>query len=159
MTYAQNTTVSIDKTQSEIQSTLRRYKASAFMFGEEVDRGIIAFVIDNRKIKMVLPLPVKIEDRHKWASGKPWVGRQRTSAQAAAALDQERKARWRGLLLCIKAKLEAVDAGIETFDQAFLAYLALPNGNTVGEEVIPRVEQAAFDGLMPTQMLAIEGAR
>ncbi|WP_338182323.1 hypothetical protein [Jatrophihabitans sp.] len=149
--------MSVDKTQAEIQSTLRRFKASSFMFGEDEDRGIVAFVINDRKIKMVLPLPTQLADKHWWASGKPFSGRKRTEAQARAALDQERKARWRGLLLCIKAKLESVDAGIESFDQAFLAYIALPTGQTVGEQVIEMINAAALDGTLPTRILAIEG--
>ncbi len=158
MSYAENTTVSIEKSQAEIQQTLRRYKASSFMFGEDVDRGIVAFVINDRKIKMQLPLPTELATRHWWASGKQLSGRKRTEIQARTALEQERKARWRGLLLCIKAKLEAVDAGIESFDQAFLAYIALPTGQTVGEQVIDMINQAAIEGTLPTRILAIEGA-
>lgn len=159
MVYAENTNVSIDKTQGEIQATLRRYKAASFMFGEDVDRGIVAFVLNGRQIRMVLPLPTELGVKHWWASGRPNSGRKRTADQARGFLEQERKARWRGLLLCIKAKLEAVDAGIESFDQAFLAYIALPSGETVGEQVIDMINNAALTGTLPTKILAIEGSR
>lgn len=39
----------------------------------------------------------------------------------------------RALALCIKAKLEAVQAGIVTFDEEFLAHFLLPDGKTVGD--------------------------
>ena len=39
--------------------------------------------------------------------------------------------RWRALNLAIKAKLEAVESGIVTFDQEFLAHIVGPSGQTV----------------------------
>lgn len=158
MVYAENTTVSIERSQAEIQATLRRFKAASFMFGEDVDRGIVAFVLEGRQIRMVLPLPTELETRHWWSSGKANTGRKRTPEGARTALEQERKARWRGLLLCIKAKLEAVEAGIESFDQAFLAYIALPGGRNVGDEVLTMLQDAADKGILPTRILAIEGS-
>lgn len=155
MVYAANTTVSIDKTQADIQATLRRYKASSFMFGEDVDRGMVAFVLNGRTIRMNLPLPTEPTVRHYYDSGEP-SGRRRTPDQARQALEQDRRSRWRALLLCIKAKLEAVDSGIETFEQAFLAYIALPSGETVGEAVIPAIDQAALTGRLPRNILALE---
>jgi len=38
--------------------------------------------------------------------------------------------RYRAIALIIKTNLEAVIAGIATFEQAFLAYLLLPDGDT-----------------------------
>jgi hypothetical protein len=57
-----------------------------------------------------------------------------------------RRQQWRALLLCIKAKLEAVASGIETFEEAFLAHVVMPDGRTVYEHTAPRIEQIAKGG-------------
>jgi len=49
---------------------------------------------------------------------------------------------WRALALVVKAKLGAVESHIATFEQEFLPYTVLPNGRSVGEEVLPLAEQA-----------------
>lgn len=49
----------------------------------------------------------------------------------------------------IKAKLEAVESGISTFDTEFLGHLVLPNGQTVADAVVPRVVEAYETGAMP----------
>ncbi len=51
--------------------------------------------------------------------------------------------------LLIKAKLIAVNEGITTFEAEFLSHACLASGNTVGEQVIPEMKQAALDGRMP----------
>ena len=54
---------------------------------------------------------------------------------ASEKAQRHRRERWRALLLCIKAKLEAVASDIESFEMAFLAHIVLPDGRTVGESV------------------------
>jgi hypothetical protein len=51
------------------------------------------------------------------------------------------------LFLCIKAKLESVESGIETFEEAFLAHVLTPNG-TVYDQVHPRLAEIAKTGQM-----------
>lgn len=46
--YAASTDVSSDRSIQEIQSTLRRYKASQFQMGWSDDMAMIAFVIQGR---------------------------------------------------------------------------------------------------------------
>lgn len=43
-------------------------------------------------------------------------------------------------------KLEAVAAGITTFEDEFLAHTLLPNGATVGEWAAPQIEAVYADG-------------
>jgi hypothetical protein len=66
-------------------------------------------------------------------------------------LEQEERQKYRALLLVIKAKLESVESEIETFEQAFLAHLALPGSSTqtVGEWLTPQIEKAYREGSMP----------
>jgi hypothetical protein len=46
---------------------------------------------------------------------------------------------WRALLLCIKAKLVSVESKIETFEEAFLAHVVMPDGKTAYEHTRPRI--------------------
>ena len=51
----------------------------------------------------------------------------------------------------VKAKLEAVESGIATFEDEFMAYTMLPSGESVSEWLAPQLE-AAYDpdkGIMP----------
>ena len=41
-----------------------------------------------------------------------------------------------------KAKLEAVESGIATFEEEFMAHIVMPNGKTVGEMALPLIESA-----------------
>lgn len=62
---------------------------------------------------------------------------------------QENRTRWRALLLVIKAKLEAVESNIATFEDEFLAHVLLPNQQTVAEYIGPTVAQIYETGRMP----------
>jgi hypothetical protein len=75
------------------------------------------------------------------------------AAKQRALLDQATRSAWRALLLVIKAKLEAVETGITTFEDEFLAHLVLPNGQTVGEWAIPMIAEAYENGLRLPPML------
>ncbi|WP_210386043.1 hypothetical protein [Phyllobacterium sp. SYP-B3895] len=66
----------------------------------------------------------------------------RTKDQQLQAWEQACRSRWRALLLSIKAKLESVEAGIETFEDAFLAHIQMPDGLSVSEHVRPRIATA-----------------
>lgn len=52
----------------------------------------------------------------------------------------------------IKAKLEAVDAGISTVEEEFLAHVMTPDGSTVHEWLAPQLEHAYASGQMPALM-------
>jgi len=62
---------------------------------------------------------------------------------------QQQRSRWRALLLVIKAKLEAIDIGILTLEDAFLAETMLPDRQTVAECMAPQIESAYRTGQMP----------
>lgn len=142
--YASETTVSPEKSRAEIERTLTRYGASSFMYGWDQQRAAIMFEMNGRRLKFMLPLP----DRDDFKRTE--VKRQMRSPEAQqAAYDKAVRQRWRALALVIKAKLEAVEAGIAEFEEEFLAHIVLPSGQTVGEFVIPQVQLAYENGLMP----------
>lgn len=130
MSYASATSVSVEKTEGEIKAVLRRYGATAMASFEGPQYAVIAFEMNDRRITMRLPLPDKNSEQFKCTPTKRQV---RSADQQMAAWEQACRSRWRGLFLCIKAKLESVESGIETFEDAFLAHIQLPNGQTVSD--------------------------
>lgn len=52
------------------------------------------------------------------------------------------------LALVIKAKLEAIESDISTFDDEFLAHIVMPDGKTVGEITREKVALAYSSGTM-----------
>lgn len=143
--YAAGTDVSSDRSRAEIEKTLTRYGARQFMYGWDEDRAIVGFTINARQVRFVLPMP----NRDDPDFTRTPTGRARAPKQAAEAYEQAVRQRWRALALVIKAKLEAVDSGIVTFDAEFLAHLMLPDGRTVGDHVVPSVADAYQTHRMP----------
>lgn len=145
MAYAETTTVSSEKSRAEIERILSRYGASSFMYGWIADSAQIAFDMNGRRIRFILPLPNKADkDFTNTPTGKP-----RAAKAIEDAYEQAIRQRWRALSLVIKAKLEAVESGITEFDDEFLAHIQLPNGSTVGQFMLPQIETAYATGKMP----------
>lgn len=152
--YASETTVSVEKSRAEIESILRRYKADAFGYATNAESAMLYFQMVGRRIKFVLPMP---DPKAREFTHTPARGQLRSALEAERAWEQACRQRWRALALVIKAKLEAVAAGITTIEAEFLAHTVLPDGSTVGEAMLPRIAQAYQDGHMPALML--EGSR
>jgi hypothetical protein len=100
---------------------------------------MIAFEMEKRRILFRLPLPDREDPKFRRTPGRHVA---RSSEQITAAWEQACRSKWRALFLCIKAKLESVEAKIETFEDAFLAHIQMPDGHTVGEHVRPRIAEA-----------------
>ncbi|WP_260842520.1 hypothetical protein [Paenarthrobacter nicotinovorans] len=76
----------------------------------------------------------------------PAKGQLRAPEAAAKEYEQAVRQSWRALALVVKAKLEAVEAGIVGFEEEFFAHLVLPNGKTVFEEAGAAVAKAYETG-------------
>jgi hypothetical protein len=126
MAFAEKTKVPVDQTRAEIERTLVRYGAKRFAYYGEAGRAIIVFEAHDRRIRFDLPVPDGDSDRD----------------------NQVKRQKWRALLLCVKAKLESVSSKIETFEDAFLAHIVLPDGMTVGQHAKPAIAQSYKDGGM-----------
>jgi hypothetical protein len=135
--YAATTDVSSDRSIAEIKKTLMRYGADQFAYMENLTGAAIAFVIHERQVRFMLPLPSRTDREFTHHSRGA-----RTAAAAEAAYEQAVKQRWRALALVVKAKLEAVDAEIVTFEQEFAMHMVLPNGQSVFDVVIPAIDEA-----------------
>jgi hypothetical protein len=145
-TYAAKTDVPADRSRAEIERTLERYGADQFIYGWDGPRARLGFRMHGRQVRLDVPLP----DRHDSKYQLTATGRYRASADAArTAYEQDVRQRWRAVLLIIKAKLEAIDAGISTFDAEFLSSIMLPSGATVGEWAEPQLDRIYATGQMP----------
>jgi hypothetical protein len=149
--YAATTTVTADKSRSEIEAALTRYGASAFAYGWQGERAMIEFAASNRRVRIVVPLPDRADKEFTMTPQR----RTRSATEAQRMFDQAVRQRWRALLLVVKAKLEAVDAGIATFENEFLAYTVLPDGSTAGDWIRPQIEAAYGSGRMPEMLPAL----
>jgi len=142
--YAKDTTVTVERSLDEIRSTVKRYGASKIATYEDDDRVVFAFEMRQRQVKFVMPLPQKkdyvYEENNRYGKKGQF---------SPNAYEQGVRQRWRALLLCIKAKLESVESGIETFDEAFMAQLVLPSGDTMGAWAKPQLDAIYKSGSMP----------
>lgn len=132
VTYAANTDVSVEKSHAELERTLERYGATAFGYTTKDGLVTIAFEMCGRRVAFELSLPSKNDREFTHHSHGA-----RTQPAALAAWEQACRQRWRALNLVVKAKLEAVEAGITTFEDEFLAYICLPGGGTMGDMARP----------------------
>lgn len=148
--YARETTVPVERSRAEIEETLKRYGASEFHSGWKADAAMIAFRMHSLFIRFVLPIPAKTERRFTNVFDKrSRREKKRSEGQALREWEQEIRARWRGLLLNIKGKLEATELGITTIEEEFLAHIILPNDVSVGEWIIGEALPQIAAGRMP----------
>ena len=152
--YAEGTKVNSYRSREEIERTLIRYGATGFMYGTQGDRATVAFEMDERRVQFILPMPDRTDREF---THTPSRGQVRTQDQQDKAYEQAVMQRWRALALVIKAKLEAVDAGITEFESEFMAHIVLPNGQTVGNWMRPQIERAYETGSMPPLLPAPGG--
>jgi hypothetical protein len=137
--YAEGTQVPVEKSKMELERLLTNSKAKSIgFFHEENKESIVVFQIKDRRIRFNVPMPALQQ-----------FARVRRPNDA---FESEKRRRWRALLLVIKAKLESVENGIETFDDAFLAHVMMPDGATVGDHIKPQVAEAYKLGRMPPIM-------
>ncbi len=131
--FAEQTKVPVSQSRGEIEKMLSKHKCQ--QFGTAVDymelKARVQFTAHDRIVRFTVAMPdakkFKREQDHQ----------------------QEERRVWRSLLLVIKAKLEAVNTGIATFEQEFLANIVMPNGRTVGEIVVPQIAESYSSGRMP----------
>ena len=144
--YASRTSVPVKNSQDEINRILSRYGAEGFGYYTRTDRAIVQFEIRTSgalrrvQITIIMPDPKSSEftmSRHKNECDRHPVD----DKTAHGRWEQACRQRWRALVLVIKAKLEAIDAQISTFEEEFLPFLVLPDGQTIGEKLLPQLKQ------------------
>lgn len=153
--FASETSVPVERSRAEIEALVVKYGATHFNSGWMPSAAQIAFQLKDLWIRFVLPLPSKDDARFKHKTVKaPYSNRMiqkpLTARQSVEKYEQEIRSRWRALALVVKAKLEAVECGISTLENEFLAFIVLPGtAFTVGEWMRDNAMEAIRGGTTP----------
>lgn len=124
--YASGTSVPAERTRAEIEELLRKHKARSTAVFTSEDEAAIAFEMCDRRVLFKIGVSPGNTEKAR----------------------RETRERWRALLLSIKAKLISVQSGIETFEDAFMAHVVMPDGSTVADNVRPRIAAAYSEQTM-----------
>jgi hypothetical protein len=105
--YAQDTTVSSYKSESEIRKMLKQLGADRFAVAEVEGNIEIRFAVGSVVYQIARPDLPEIKGKSE---------------------EQRERAAWRALVLLVKAKMVAIDQGITTVEREFMADTVLPHG-------------------------------
>lgn len=133
MSFAQTTKVPSTQTRGEIEKLLARYKTT--MYGTAIDYETLTARVQFKSHDRIVRFTVALPDAKKLGTGQKF--------------EQETRRIWRALLLVIKAKLEAVESKITTFEEEFLAHIVMPNDRTVAQLIVPQIAESYKTGKMP----------
>ena len=145
MTYANQTTVSVDRSLAQIKSLIMDHEADLFTSGEDLLDGVakVEFRVNGKYVRFIITIPHI--DNFEYTPGGAYREPHVRKKQHAQGVRQ----RWRQLLLMLKGKFEAVEAGVVTFEEEFLPYFVMPDNSTVANHVVPMLEEAYETGKMP----------
>lgn len=132
--YAQGTTLSSDKSRTEIEATLRRYGATSLMYRPAPDRALIAFEAFQRRVNSNCLCRIR-RPRSSCARqvGTTFAAR-RMPPRRTIRLYARNGAHWPS---ASRPSLRPSSPAITTVEAEFLAHIVLPNGRTVHDEVSP----------------------
>jgi len=157
VTYAEGTSVSVERSKAELDGILARYGATqrGTFVDDEKGLAIVMFQLASRSFKIEVPLPKpepkpKIEPRGWWS----WTTVKK-SAWVVAKHQQACRERWRAVVLMVKAKLELVEIGISTAEREFFADMMLPDGRRLHAALEDDLAKAYLTGGPPTLLLGM----
>jgi hypothetical protein len=153
MAFAENTKVPVEQSRAEIERLLLRYGADGFAYGRDGLRSMVGFRASGRSVRFEIAMPGPADPEMRRTA----TGRTRTDKQAELECAQESRRRWRALTLVVKAKLESVVSGVETFEEAFAGQLVLPGGQTVGQWLPGQLAEADRTGQLPRGIAGLLG--
>lgn len=145
--YASGTTVPVYRSKAEIESELQRMGATKRLFydDDEHHQVMIMFERENRRYRILLPLPDPEADGYRYSAQF----RRRSDTTTRAAWEQECRERWRALVAYMKALRVGWEAGIVRIEDALLHAVMLPDGETVGQWVAPQLPRIYGSNQMP----------
>jgi len=136
------TEVAVTKSQEELRGLLQKFGAQQFSFGEGRDWAGVEFVHSEHLVRVRCPLRLP-DDRtvQRYRSG----AHTSTAVAVVTLTEKEAKRVWRVLVWSVKARLVAVEEGLETFEQAFLGHLVDPSSDrTLWQVVREPIEAGAL---------------
>lgn len=146
----ESTTVPVDKSQAGIRALLVKHGAEQFTFGEgggAAPWAGIEFAHGGLLVRMRAPLKVdEAQLATTWEKHRRNNGKKTEIEWRRQHIEQEQKRIWRVLHWTMKARLEAVEEQVETFEQAFLAHIVDPaTGQTLYQHLQPALDRGVFD--------------
>jgi hypothetical protein len=133
MSYAENTTVAVEKSLTEIVALIKKAGGARIAQMEDVDALAVQFFLSERMLRFRVPVPTAESMPTRDNGNNRYTDIPLATRRKKA--DAIRRQRARALLLVIKAKLESVESGVETFDEAFLPNIVMSDGCTVWERI------------------------
>ncbi len=155
--FAQNTTVSVERSQAELVALLRKHGAASHAFGMSGSVAQVLFELGGRRVRFELGVPQAGDFAKKMPSQVAHKSLGQRDAWCRTQAEQAERQRWRALILVVKAKLELVAEGMGTVESEFLAQIVLPNGRLVGQWLAPQIAAAYESGKMPPLLPAAGG--
>lgn len=134
-----STATPVAKSQEDIRWILRKYGADGVQFSEDwtAKKIMIRFLYTVKTIQYSVLFVVPIPDVDARTSN----GWQRKGAQMEKLQAQAHRGIWRAVFWAIKSRMEAVEFGIETFQEAFMSHFEIPGtSQTIADVVLPRFE-------------------
>lgn len=139
----ENTAVSVARSQQMLRELLLRHQGGSVAFiSDPPKEGFHALVPIEGKTYSVRIMAVMRKIEPRTIKGRYYRGRwiaPRTSQE-----EQEREAQriWRVLYYHIKGIFEAADSGVMEFREMMLPYIVTKDGSTIGEHILPKLDQA-----------------
>jgi len=148
--YAEGTSVTSSRSVEEVDRLLSRYGADGFFYTRADGKAMIGFRHEGRMYSMRVPLP---DPTSRDFTHTPTRGTRRDENSARAAYEQEVNRRYRALVATVRGLLVGVAEGIVRLDQAFFAWVVMPDGRTLAEVAGPQLDRAYETGVMPRLLL------
>ena len=135
----QSTKAPAARSQEDIRKILSKYGADGVQFSEDWKGRILIvrfrYTISDVEYFVAFKVPIPQAD------DKTPTGRNRTRTQVIKLQAQHERGIWRAVHWAIKSRMESIDFGIETFQEAFLSHFELPGTDQrIGDVLIPRLK-------------------
>lgn len=151
--YAKGTQVSSDRTVGQIKGIVERFGADTFAFASHNKGGMVSFRYRGRVVRFELPLPDRTSEQFTLTER----GKERSPTAAMKSWEEACRMKWRSLFLLIKSLLIAIEDGLLDFDRAFFHDIVTPDGTTVGEQLMRKVQHMIENGKpAPLQLVYAE---
>lgn len=157
------TSVSVSSSQEQIRNVLIKHRCQSVNFGERYvpDGSVkigVEFVYADTLVRMLATIspPEANEVSKKVRNGRS--GKSRRDYELEMT-EQESRRMWRVLHWAIKVRMEAIEEGLELFEQAFLAHIVDPTSNvTLWDSFEPAIAAGGLR-LGGTGLRALEAGR
>ncbi len=146
----QNTFTPAARSQEDIRRILIKYGADGMQFSEDRKNRMItvrfAYTISSIEYFVSFKVPIPKADE------MTPTGRPRKGSQIAELEKQNERGIWRAVFWAIKSRMEAVEFGIETFQEAFLSHFEIQGTDkSIGDVLIPRLASGGLKQLMDSR--------